>query len=67
MTLSKCLVNIDTCCCDNVCKFVPRSVKRLFVSKNIIMFCKVVSKFAIVDKYCNIEISFDGYMDFSFY
>jgi hypothetical protein len=43
VTLSKCLVNIDNCC-DNVCKFVPKSVKCLFVSKNGILFCKVCVK-----------------------
>ena len=66
VTLSKCLVNIDNCC-DNVCKFIPRSVKRLFVGKNFILYCKYFSKYVIGDKYCNIEIWFCGYMNFSVY
>ena len=65
MTLSKCLVNIDNCLrqylkiCPKVCKNVFLLVKMVFC------FVRFVSKYTIVDKYCNIEISFGRYMDFS--
>ena len=52
---------------DNICKNFPSFVNSLFVGKNFILYCKYFSKYVIGDKYCNIEIWFCGYMNFSVY
>ena len=52
---------------DNTCKLFLRVVNNLFVGKVVSFIVRFVSKYAIVDKFCNIEISFGRYMGFSVY
>ena len=50
-----------------MCKLVLNVVNSLFVGKVLSSIVKFVSKYVIVDKFCNIEISFGEYMGFSVY
>jgi hypothetical protein len=52
---------------DNTCKLFLRFVNSSLLVRVVSPIVRFVSKYAIVDKFCNIEISFGGYMGFSVY